>query len=97
MLPVRLISASKFKKDNLWGFCPFVFVFQNRDKLEKLKNQAETFCQRLGRYRMPFAWATVNIMDVISTATLDRDVTDSESIKGGAYEFFLEIRKEASL
>uniref|UniRef100_A0A7N8YPF9 Dedicator of cytokinesis 8 n=1 Tax=Mastacembelus armatus TaxID=205130 RepID=A0A7N8YPF9_9TELE len=31
---------------------------KNKDKLEKLRGQAETFCQRLGRYRMPFAWAT---------------------------------------
>ncbi|MEQ2271681.1 Dedicator of cytokinesis protein 8, partial [Xenotaenia resolanae] len=68
---------------------------KNKDKLEKLKGQAEAFCQRLGRYRMPLAWATVNIMDVISTATLDRDVTDSDSIKGGMYEFIFEIRKEA--
>uniref|UniRef100_A0A674NJ54 Dedicator of cytokinesis 8 n=1 Tax=Takifugu rubripes TaxID=31033 RepID=A0A674NJ54_TAKRU len=58
---------------------------KNKDKLEKLRGQAETFCQRLGRYRMPFAWATVNIMEVISTATLDRDVTDSDSLKGGAF------------
>ncbi|XP_056152523.1 dedicator of cytokinesis protein 8 [Lampris incognitus] len=56
---------------------------KNKDKLEKLRGQAEMFCQRLGRYRMPFAWATVNIMDVINTATLDRDVTDSDSLKGG--------------
>ncbi|KAM9744074.1 dedicator of cytokinesis protein 8 isoform 1-T1 [Menidia menidia] len=55
---------------------------KNKDKLEKLRGQAEAFCQRLGRYRMPFAWATVNIMEVISTAAIERDVTDSESIKG---------------
>lgn len=60
-----------------------LLVFQNKDKLEKLRGQAETFCQRLGRYRMPFAWATVNIMEVISTATLDRDVPDNDSLKGG--------------
>uniref|UniRef100_A0A3B3UX66 Dedicator of cytokinesis C/D N-terminal domain-containing protein n=1 Tax=Poecilia latipinna TaxID=48699 RepID=A0A3B3UX66_9TELE len=61
---------------------------KNRDKLEKLKSQAEAFCQRLGRYRMPFAWATVNIMEVISqTAASDRDVTDSDSVKGGVCEF----------
>lgn len=64
-------------------FKHLVLVFQNKDKLEKLRGQAETFCQRLGRYRMPFAWATVNIMEVISTATLERDVTDSDSLKGG--------------
>ena len=34
---------------------------------------------------MPFAWATVNIMEVISTAAIERDVTDSESIKGGLF------------
>ncbi|XP_060894763.1 dedicator of cytokinesis protein 8 isoform X1 [Labrus mixtus] len=56
---------------------------KNKDKLEKLRGQAETFCHRLGRYRMPFAWATVNIMEVISTATIDRDVTDSDSLRGG--------------
>uniref|UniRef100_A0A674A7G9 Dedicator of cytokinesis 8 n=1 Tax=Salmo trutta TaxID=8032 RepID=A0A674A7G9_SALTR len=55
---------------------------KNKEKLEKLRNQSEMFCQRLGRYRMPFAWATVNIMNVISTATLDRDTTDSDSING---------------
>ncbi|XP_054628714.1 dedicator of cytokinesis protein 8 isoform X2 [Dunckerocampus dactyliophorus] len=55
---------------------------KNKDKLEKLRGQSEAFCQRLGRYRMPFAWATVNIMEVISTAAIDRDVTDSDSLKG---------------
>ncbi|XP_034026414.1 dedicator of cytokinesis protein 8 isoform X2 [Thalassophryne amazonica] len=56
---------------------------KNKDKLEKLRSQAEAFCHRLGRYRMPFAWATVNVMEVISTATIDRDATDSDSLKGG--------------
>uniref|UniRef100_A0A8D3EEH1 Dedicator of cytokinesis 8 n=1 Tax=Scophthalmus maximus TaxID=52904 RepID=A0A8D3EEH1_SCOMX len=51
---------------------------KNKDKLEKLRGHAETFCHRLGRYRMPFAWATVNVMEVISTVALDRDVTDSD-------------------
>uniref|UniRef100_W5MSP2 Dedicator of cytokinesis 8 n=1 Tax=Lepisosteus oculatus TaxID=7918 RepID=W5MSP2_LEPOC len=57
---------------------------KNKDKLEKLKNQAESFCQRLGKYRMPFAWATVNIMNVISTATIDRDPAESEGMNGKA-------------
>ncbi|XP_028314469.1 dedicator of cytokinesis protein 8 isoform X2 [Gouania willdenowi] len=56
---------------------------KNKEKLEKLRGQAEAFCHRLGRYRMPFAWATINIMEVVSTATRDRDVTDSDSLKGG--------------
>uniref|UniRef100_A0A672HCM0 Dedicator of cytokinesis 8 n=1 Tax=Salarias fasciatus TaxID=181472 RepID=A0A672HCM0_SALFA len=54
---------------------------KNKDKLDKLRAQAEAFCHRLGRYRMPFAWAAINVMEVISTAALD--VTDSDSLKGG--------------
>ncbi|XP_034450748.1 dedicator of cytokinesis protein 8 isoform X1 [Hippoglossus hippoglossus] len=54
---------------------------KNKDKLEKLRGHSESFCQKLGRYRMPFAWATVNVMEVISTAALDRDVTDSDSMR----------------
>uniref|UniRef100_A0A673MNB0 Dedicator of cytokinesis protein 8-like n=1 Tax=Sinocyclocheilus rhinocerous TaxID=307959 RepID=A0A673MNB0_9TELE len=56
-------------------------ALKNRDKVEKLKNQAEGFCQRLGRYRMPFAFATVNIMSAISS-TLERDTSDTDSING---------------
>uniref|UniRef100_A0A672HIZ2 Dedicator of cytokinesis 8 n=1 Tax=Salarias fasciatus TaxID=181472 RepID=A0A672HIZ2_SALFA len=55
---------------------------KNKDKLDKLRAQAEAFCHRLGRYRMPFAWAAINVMEVISTAALD--VTDSDSLKGGS-------------
>lgn len=55
---------------------------KNKDKLEKLRSQAENFCQRLGRYRMPFAFGTANIMNAISTGTLDRDTSDSDSING---------------
>ncbi|XP_051525356.1 dedicator of cytokinesis protein 8-like isoform X1 [Myxocyprinus asiaticus] len=55
---------------------------KNREKLEKLRSQAEGFCQRLGRYRMPFAFATVNIMSAINSATLERDTADADSING---------------
>uniref|UniRef100_A0A8C1KKU6 Dedicator of cytokinesis 8 n=1 Tax=Cyprinus carpio TaxID=7962 RepID=A0A8C1KKU6_CYPCA len=55
---------------------------KNREKLEKLKNQAEGFCQRLGRYRMPFAFATVNIMSAINS-TLERDTSKGTMEKKG--------------
>ncbi|XP_051508560.1 dedicator of cytokinesis protein 8-like isoform X2 [Myxocyprinus asiaticus] len=55
---------------------------KNREKLEKLRSQAEGFCQRLGRYRMPFAFATVNIMSAINSASLERDMADTDSING---------------
>ncbi|XP_048475857.1 dedicator of cytokinesis protein 7-like [Rhincodon typus] len=54
---------------------------KNKDKIEKLKSQAENFCQRLGKYRMPFAWAYINIMNVVSTAS-DRDSMEVEHING---------------
>ncbi|XP_076145387.1 dedicator of cytokinesis protein 8 isoform X3 [Alosa pseudoharengus] len=54
---------------------------KNRDKLDKLKTQAEQFCQRLGRYRMPFAWGVVNIMGV-TTTTLERDMAEADSVNG---------------
>ncbi|XP_039614776.1 dedicator of cytokinesis protein 8 isoform X1 [Polypterus senegalus] len=57
-------------------------VAKNKDKLEKLKHQAESFCLRLGKYRMPVAWSSVNIMNVISTATIDRDIADIDGING---------------
>uniref|UniRef100_A0A8C4F3N2 Dedicator of cytokinesis 8 n=1 Tax=Dicentrarchus labrax TaxID=13489 RepID=A0A8C4F3N2_DICLA len=78
-----VIKLKAFFKQSCLKVLILLLVFQNKDKLEKLRGQAETFCHRLGRYRMPFAWATVNIMEVISTAMIDRDVTDSDSLKGG--------------
>ncbi|XP_072928200.1 dedicator of cytokinesis protein 8 isoform X1 [Hemitrygon akajei] len=52
---------------------------KNKDKIEKLKTQAESFCQRLGKYRMPFAWAYVNIMNVTSSL-IDKDTLEVENI-----------------
>ncbi|XP_064415941.1 dedicator of cytokinesis protein 7 isoform X9 [Latimeria chalumnae] len=52
---------------------------KNKEKLEKLKNQAEQFCQRLGRYRMPFAWTAIHLMNIVSSAgSLERDSTEVE-------------------
>ena len=33
---------------------------------EKLKLQANFFCQQLGQYRMPFAWTAINVLDIIA-------------------------------
>ncbi|XP_005999457.1 dedicator of cytokinesis protein 8 isoform X2 [Latimeria chalumnae] len=55
---------------------------KNKDKIEKLKGQAESFCQRLGKYRMPFAWCPINIMSIIASTTIERDSPDFESANG---------------
>lgn len=31
---------------------------------------------------MPFAWGVVNIMNVISTPTLERDMNETDSVNG---------------
>ncbi len=44
--------------------------FKSRDldkkTLEKHKLQANFFCQQLGKYRMPFAWTAINVLDIIA-------------------------------
>ncbi|KAJ3599218.1 hypothetical protein NHX12_033181 [Muraenolepis orangiensis] len=47
---------------------------KNKEKLEKLRGQSDQFCQRLGRYRMPFAWTAIHLMNIVSSAgSLERD------------------------
>uniref|UniRef100_A0A8C0AUH5 Dedicator of cytokinesis 7 n=1 Tax=Buteo japonicus TaxID=224669 RepID=A0A8C0AUH5_9AVES len=59
---------------------------KNKEKLEKLKCQAEQFCQRLGKYRMPFAWTAIHLMNIVSSAgSLERDSTEVEVGTGGSW------------
>ncbi|XP_040270913.1 dedicator of cytokinesis protein 6 isoform X6 [Bufo bufo] len=54
---------------------------KNKEKVDKLRVQADQFCSRLSRYRMPFAWTAIHLMNIInSMGTLERD-SDSESEK----------------
>ncbi|XP_046870241.1 LOW QUALITY PROTEIN: dedicator of cytokinesis protein 7 [Hypomesus transpacificus] len=47
---------------------------KNKEKLEKLRGQSEQFCQRLGKYRMPFAWTAIHLMNIVNSAgSLERD------------------------
>uniref|UniRef100_A0A7N4NQG1 Dedicator of cytokinesis 7 n=2 Tax=Sarcophilus harrisii TaxID=9305 RepID=A0A7N4NQG1_SARHA len=56
---------------------------KNKEKLEKLRSQAEQFCQRLGKYRMPFAWTAIHLMNIVSSAgSLERDSSDVEISTG---------------
>ena len=34
--------------------------------LDKVTANAKTFCRQLGQYRMPFAWAAINVIDLIA-------------------------------
>uniref|UniRef100_A0A8D0GRX6 Dedicator of cytokinesis C/D N-terminal domain-containing protein n=1 Tax=Sphenodon punctatus TaxID=8508 RepID=A0A8D0GRX6_SPHPU len=55
---------------------------KNKEKIEKLKTQAESFCQRLGRYRMPFAWASISLTSFFNSSTLEREVLEAENFNG---------------
>uniref|UniRef100_A0AAX7SRI2 Dedicator of cytokinesis 7 n=1 Tax=Astatotilapia calliptera TaxID=8154 RepID=A0AAX7SRI2_ASTCA len=55
------------------------------EKLEKLRGQSEQFCQRLGRYRMPFAWTAIHLMNIVNSAgSLERD-TELEMKRKGSW------------
>lgn len=63
-------------------YLPFL-IFQNKEKLEKLRSQSEQFCQRLGRYRMPFAWTAIHLMNIVNSAgSLERDTELEMSLSG---------------
>ncbi|XP_077200985.1 dedicator of cytokinesis protein 8 isoform X3 [Paroedura picta] len=53
-----------------------------KDKVEKLKVQTESFCQRLGKYRMPFAWVPINLANFFNISTLERDGAELEVLNG---------------
>ncbi|XP_032821878.1 dedicator of cytokinesis protein 7-like isoform X7 [Petromyzon marinus] len=53
---------------------------KNKEKLEKLRSGAELFCQRLGKYRMPFAWTAIHLMNIVNSAgSLERDAADPDN------------------
>ncbi|XP_053555956.1 dedicator of cytokinesis protein 8 [Bombina bombina] len=57
---------------------------KTKEKVEKLKAQAENFCQRLGKYRMPFAWAPISLVSCLSVVNLDKETQDNENGKPSA-------------
>ncbi|KAJ6669596.1 hypothetical protein lerEdw1_000145 [Lerista edwardsae] len=55
---------------------------KSKEKVEKLKVQTESFCQRLGKYRMPFAWVPISLANVFNISTLERDIAELEILNG---------------
>ncbi|XP_060799164.1 dedicator of cytokinesis protein 7-like [Neoarius graeffei] len=59
---------------------------KHKEKLEKLKVQAEQSCSRLGRFRMPFAWTAIHLFNIVSSAGgLDRSDSDSDTERKGTW------------
>lgn len=63
------------------GFHPCVCLYmQHKEKLEKLRAQAEQMCSRLGRFRMPFAWTAIHLLNIVSSVGgMDRSDSDSDT------------------
>lgn len=61
-------------------YLSFLVPLQHKEKLEKLRLQAEQSCSRLGRFRMPFAWTAIHLVNIVSSVGgLDRSDPDSDS------------------
>ncbi|KAM8843766.1 dedicator of cytokinesis protein 7 isoform 2-T2 [Spinachia spinachia] len=57
---------------------------KHKEKLEKLRLQAEQSCCRLGQFRMPFAWTAIHLLNIVSSVGgLDRSDPDSDSERKG--------------
>ncbi|XP_077590257.1 dedicator of cytokinesis protein 7 isoform X1 [Stigmatopora nigra] len=57
---------------------------KHKEKLEKLRLQAEQSCSRLGCFRMPFAWTAIHLFNIVSSVGgLDRLDPDSDSERKG--------------
>ncbi|XP_067872530.1 dedicator of cytokinesis protein 7-like isoform X2 [Heterodontus francisci] len=56
---------------------------KSKEKIGKLRFQAASFCQRLSLYRMPFAWAAVDLMSLISNRGSQNSL-DRETIIAGS-------------
>ncbi|KAF4523421.1 hypothetical protein B566_EDAN007893 [Ephemera danica] len=79
---------------------PYVKDDKNRDKV---RANAVVSCERLGKYRMPFAWTAIYLMNVLHDVnTLERDSgsdkesTGSNSLDRKANSSFEQFRKKAS-
>ncbi|XP_035472282.2 dedicator of cytokinesis protein 7 isoform X3 [Scophthalmus maximus] len=57
---------------------------KHKEKLDKLRLQAEQSCSRLGCFRMPFAWTAIHLLNIVSSVGgLDRSDPDSDSERKG--------------
>lgn len=50
--------------------CAEPYMKDSSDKLrEKAKQNSKWFCERLGKYHMPFAWTAIHLMNIVNSAT----------------------------
>ncbi|XP_065573211.1 dedicator of cytokinesis protein 6-like isoform X2 [Artemia franciscana] len=54
------------------------YLKDDKNHREKAKGAAVTCCERLGKYRMPFAWTGIYLQTVLGATNVDRDDTFGE-------------------
>ena len=52
--------------DGFFSVFLFFFFFSEQNR-EKVKIAAQQACERLGKFRMPFAWTAIHIQDIVSS------------------------------
>ncbi|NWI11369.1 DOCK8 protein, partial [Crypturellus soui] len=84
-----VIKVEKVLQQGEIGVCaePYMVLKESetgktKEKIEKLKTQAEAFCQRLGKYRMPFAWIPISLTNFFNVSTLERELPETEGLNG---------------
>ncbi|XP_074640781.1 dedicator of cytokinesis protein 7-like [Tubulanus polymorphus] len=76
-----VIKLEKVLQQGDIGECADPYMKDDKNR-EKVKANAELFCEKLGRYRMPFAWTAVHLFNVVTgTGTMEREAsTEREPI-----------------
>lgn len=46
----------------------------DKKAIEKFKVNANYFCQQLGKYRMPFAWTAINVLELLAGNQVGRQL-----------------------
>lgn len=57
------------------------YLKEDKDKYrDKAKSNAADFCERLGKYRMPFAWTGIYLTNVFNGDNFDKEDKDRDSL-----------------
>ena len=66
----------------------------DQNKIEKLKVSAAANCERLGRYRMPFAWTAIPLIDILTSG--QSNVSSEVIAENNSKENELTVRNNSS-
>lgn len=64
------------------GECAEPYMKEDKStKEDKYRSQASQFCERLGEYRMPFAWTFIYLMNIVTgTGSMERETSVEKTV-----------------